>query len=348
MLFFKEDIYNLEGKNSIPDLLTNLWHKYNLDVKLPIDKVLILTSDLGKIAGIIGFYRNIIKGLAIDPDYQGENITGKLLTWAFEEIKLKNYSNFLVYTNPKNIDIFSSFGFSLIEKTIDVALLERGKPDFNDYLLNLKSIRNSLKYKAASSIIVNCNPMTNGHLYLIEKVAEISEHLFIFILEEELSYFPFKYRFEIVKKATKHLDNITILPSSQYIISAATFPDYFLKDLPKDQVHAELDVAIFGNKIAPVLAINKRFVGEEPYCQVTSKYNETMQKLLPKYGIEFTILERKKFNDKAISASTVRQYIREDKFDEIKKIVPLATYEFLVSKEAIPIIEEIKNTTRRH
>ncbi|NMC66597.1 MAG: [citrate (pro-3S)-lyase] ligase, partial [Spirochaetales bacterium] len=175
-----------------------------------------------------------------------------------------------------------------------------------------------------------------------------SEHLFIFILEEELSYFPFKYRFEIVKKATKHLDNITILPSSQYIISAATFPDYFLKDLPKDQVHAELDVAIFGNKIAPVLAINKRFVGEEPYCQVTSKYNETMQKLLPKYGIEFTILERKKFNDKAISASTVRQYIREDKFDEIKKIVPLATYEFLVSKEAIPIIEEIKNTTRRH
>ncbi|MCR4421805.1 MAG: [citrate (pro-3S)-lyase] ligase [Exilispira sp.] len=348
MLFFKEDIYNLEGKSSIPNLLKNLWHKYNLDVKLPIDKVLILTSDLGKIAGIIGFYRNIIKGLAIDPDYQGENITGKLLTWAFEEIKLKNYSNFLVYTNPKNIDIFSSFGFSLIEKTIDVALLERGKPDFNDYLLNLKSIRNSLKYKAASSIIVNCNPMTNGHLYLIEKVAEISEHLFIFILEEELSYFPFKYRFEIVKKATKHLDNITILPSSQYIISAATFPDYFLKDLPKDQVHAELDVAIFGNKIAPVLAINKRFVGEEPYCQVTSKYNETMQKLLPKYGIEFTILERKKFNDKAISASTVRQYIREDKFDEIKKIVPLATYEFLVSKEAIPIIEEIKNTTRRH
>lgn len=348
MLFFKEDIYNLEGKSSIPNLLKNLWHKYNLDVKLPIDKVLILTSDLGKIAGIIGFYRNIIKGLAIDPDYQGENITGKLLTWAFEEIKLKNYSNFLVYTNPKNIDIFSSFGFSLIEKTIDVALLERGKPDFNDYLLNLKSIRNSLKYKAASSIIVNCNPMTNGHLYLIEKVAEISEHLFIFILEEELSYFPFKYRFEIVKKATKHLDNITILPSSQYIISAATFPDYFLKDLPKEQVHAELDVAIFGNKIAPVLAINKRFVGEEPYCQVTSKYNETMQKLLPKYGIEFTILERKKFNDKAISASTVRQYIREDKFDEIKKIVPLATYEFLVSKEAIPIIEEIKNTTRRH
>jgi [citrate (pro-3S)-lyase] ligase len=347
-MFFKEDIYNLEGKNSIPDFLKNLWYKYNLDVKLPVDKVLVLTSDLGKIAGLIGFYRNIIKGLAIDPDYQGENITGKLLTWVIEEIKLKNYSNFLVYTNPKNIDIFSSFSFNLIEKTKDVALLERGKPDFIDYLTNLNSIRNSLNYKTASSIIVNCNPMTNGHLYLIEKVAEISEHLFIFVLEEELSYFPFKYRFDIVNKAISHLKNVTILPSSQYIISAATFPDYFLKDLPKEKVHAELDVAIFGNKIAPALAINKRFVGEEPYCQVTSKYNETMKELLPKFGIEFTIIERKKFDGKAISASIVREYIRENKFDEIKKIVPLATYEFLTSNEAKPIIEEIKKTIRRH
>ncbi|HPC37720.1 MAG TPA: hypothetical protein PLF21_00220 [Exilispira sp.] len=347
-MFFNEEIFNLEGKKDIPENLKEIWNKYNLDVKLPIDKAFVLTSDLGKKAGIIGFYRNIIKGLAIDPDYQGENITGKLLTWAIDEIKLRNYSNILVYTNPKNINIFSSFSFNLIEKTDDVALLERGKPDFNDFLSNLFSIRKSIHYKSSSSIIMNCNPMTNGHLYLIETVSKISEHLFIFILEEELSYFPFKYRFNIVKKATEHLKNVTILPSSQYIISAATFPDYFLKDLPKEKVYAELDVAIFGNKIAPTLDIKKRFVGEEPYCPVTSKYNETMKQLLPKYGIDFTIIERKKHEGKAISASTVREYIRQDNFDKIKEIVPPATYEFLISEDAKPIIEEIKRTTRRH
>ncbi|MFN3410857.1 MAG: adenylyltransferase/cytidyltransferase family protein [Exilispira sp.] len=348
MLFASENIYNIEGKNEIPEYLAKIWNNFKLDVKLPLDKAMVLISDTGRVIGIVGFYRNIIKGLAIDPDFQGENVTGKLLTWAIEEIKLKRYSNFLVYTNPKNIGIFASFNFNLIEKTTNVALLERGNPDFNDFLNDLKEIRNNLNYSSSSCIIMNCNPMTNGHLYLIEKASSICEHLFVFILEEDLSYFPFKYRFEIVKKATAHLNNVTILPSSQYIISAATFPDYFLKDLPKEQVHAELDVAIFGGKIAPILEIKKRFVGNEPYCAVTSRYNEIMKEILPTYNIEFIIIERKEFQGKAISASTVRQLIRENNFEEIKKIVPPATYEFLISNEAIPIINEIRSTSKRH
>lgn len=347
MLFLEENIYNLENKTTIPEKIIEIWKKYNLDVKPPIDKAIVLSHN-NKAVGIIGYFRNIIKGLAVDPDYQGENITGKLLSWAIEEIKIKKYENILVYTNPKNIDIFSSYRFNLIEKTSNVALLEMGKPDFNDFLANLKKIREKLNFTSSASIIVNCNPMTNGHLFLIQTAANLSEHLFIFVLEEDLSYFPFKYRYEIVKKATSHLGNVTVLPSSQYIISAATFPDYFIKDLPKEMVHAELDVAIFGNKIAPALGIKKRFVGNEPYCQVTSKYNETMKELLPKYGIEFIIIERKEFNGKAISASTVRQYIRENRFDEIKNIVPQATYEFLLSEDAKPIIKEIQVTFKRH
>lgn len=348
MLFLNENFFNLEGKKDIPADLLKIWANNNLEVKAPLDKAMYLTSDSGKVVGIIGFYRNIIKGLAIDQDFQGENITGKLLTWAIEQIKHKGYANVLVYTNPKNIEIFKQFSFNLIEQTPDVCLLERDKPDFNDYLISLKKLRESLNYKFASSIIMNCNPMTNGHLYLIESVAKISEHLFVFILEEDLSYFPFKYRFEIVKKATSHLSNVSVLQSSQYIISAATFPDYFLKDLPKDKVHAELDVKIFGTKIAPALDIKKRFVGEEPYCQVTSRYNEIMQSLLPQYGIDFAIIKRKEFEGKAISASTVREYIRSSDFDKIKEIVPQATYEFLISEEAKPILSDIQQTKRRH
>jgi len=190
--------------------------------------------------------------------------------------------------------------------------------------------------------------MTLGHLYLIETASKISEHLYVFVLEEDLSYFPFKYRFQIVKKATEHIKNLTVLPSSQYIISSATFPDYFLKGLPKDKVHAELDVQIFGQKIAKILDIDRRFVGQEPYCEVTSKYNETMAEILPKFGINFTIIDRKEYQGKAISASFVRELIRSNNFEEIKNLVPKATYNFLISKEAIPIIQEIQNTKRRH
>lgn len=348
MLFITENIHNFEGKTQIPDNLTNIWQKHGLDVKLPLDKAMYLSSDTGKIIGIVGFFRNIIKGLAVDPDFQGENITGKLLSWATDEIKLKGYSNFLIYTSPKNIDIFNAFSFNLIGKTPSVALLERGSPSFIDFLNTLKIVREKHHYNSSSCIIMNCNPMTNGHLYLIEKVSSCSEFLYVFILEEDLSYFPFKYRIEIVKKATEHLKNVQILPSSQYIISAATFPDYFLKNLPKDQVHAELDVTIFGAKIAPILEIKKRYVGNEPYCQVTSKYNEIMKELLPNYNIEFIIIDRKEYNGKAISASTVREYIRNNNFEEIKKIVPSATFDFLNSNEAKPIIKEIQQTSKRH
>ncbi len=348
MLFLTENVYNFQGKEKIPEFIDEIWKNNDLDVKLPLNKALYLNSDTGKFVGIVAFYRNIIKGLAINQDFQGENITGKLLTWAIEEIKLNGFTNILVYTLPKNVEIFKSFSFNLITKTPSVSLLERGEPNFNDYISKLNSLRNSLSYKTASSIIVNCNPMTLGHLYLIETVSRISEHLFVFVLEEELSYFPFKYRFEIVKNATKHLENVTVLPSSQYIISAATFPDYFLKGLPKDKVHAELDVRIFGEKIAPALDIKRRFVGEEPYCPVTSRYNEIMSELLPKLGIEFQIIKRKEYQGKAISASTVRDLIRNKNFDEIKKIVPEATYNFLLSDDAKTIIEEIQHTTRRH
>ncbi len=348
MMFLNEYFYNFEGKDKIPENLDKIWKEYNLNVKLPLNKAYYLTSDTGKFVGIISYYRNIIKGLAVNPDFQGENITGNLLTWVLEQIKINGYSNFLIYTHPKNISIFSSFSFDLIAKTQSVALLERGNPNFNDFLNKLNNIRNSLNYKKASAIIVNCNPMTLGHLYLIETASKLSEHLFVFVLEEDLSYFPFKYRFQIVKKATENIKNISVLPSSDYIISAATFPDYFIKDLPKEDVHAELDVQIFGEKIAPVLDINRRFVGHEPYCQVTSKYNETMAKLLPNFGIDFQIIERKEYQGKAISASFVRELIRENRIDEIKNIVPQATYEFLLSDDAKPIIEEIKKTKRRH
>ena len=123
---------------------------------------------------------------------------------------------------------------------------------------------------------------------------------------------------------------------------------YFLKGLPKEKVHSELDIAIFGKHIAPSLNIIRRFVGSEPYCTVTSAYNESMAALLPRYGIEFTIIERKEHKGKAISASQVRELIRIGKIDEIKEIVPPATFNFLISDEAKDIIKSIQTSNKRH
>ena len=57
---------------------------------------------------------------------------------------------------------------------------------------------------------------------------------------------------------------IVILEGSEYQISAATFPTYFLKDLSEAaETHIRLDLDLFQRHIAPALKAEVRFVGTE-------------------------------------------------------------------------------------
>ncbi len=89
--------------------------------------------------------------------------------------------------------------------------------------------------------------------------------------------------------------------------------------------------------------IKKRFVGKEPYCPVTSVYNEIMKQVLPSHGIEVEEVERLTSSGDAISASRVRSLLADGKMDEVKALVPDTTYAFLVSPEAQSIFDKIRN-----
>ncbi|MHA1504567.1 MAG: [citrate (pro-3S)-lyase] ligase, partial [Candidatus Heimdallarchaeota archaeon] len=145
------------------------------------------------------------------------------------------------------------------------------------------------------------------------------------------------------------LENVLVLNGGDYIISSATFPNYFMKEFTNISLsQARLDVTIFGEQIAPTLGITRRYVGEEPYDLVTHSYNQAMKEILIPKGIELHIIPRKEQNGKPISASIVRQFLREDKFKELIDLVPPSTYNFLISKEAKKIIERIKESATRH
>jgi [citrate (pro-3S)-lyase] ligase len=70
------------------------------------------------------------------------------------------------------------------------------------------------------AVVMNCNPFTLGHRYLIEYAASKVTHLYIFAVEEDKSIFPFKDRFDLIKAGTAGLKNSTVLPSGKFIISA--------------------------------------------------------------------------------------------------------------------------------
>ena len=186
------------------------------------------------------------------------------------------------------------------------------------------------------SIVMNCNPFTYGHQYLIETAAAQVDLLYIFVVEEDKSDFPFKDRFRLVQEGTRHLsEKVLVMPSGQFIISSISFEEYFRKDRISEKIDPSGDVAIFGALIAPALGITRRFVGEEPNCNVTRQYNETMLRLLPGMGVDVHVIPRKAQAGMPISASSVRRYMKAGDAGSVRKIVPPSTYEYLREKKYI-------------
>lgn len=199
------------------------------------------------------------------------------------------------------------------------------------YLEQLKKIQQeNINYNKIGAVVVNCNPFTNGHKYLIEKAAQKVDFLYIFVVEENRSFFSFTDRKLLVEKGTSHLKNIQILPSGHFIISKFTFPGYFTKEEIAPEIDSSFDVEIFGKYVCPALNIKYRFVGTEPYCPVTKAYNNSLKELLPFYNVQLIELERFDYNGTSISATNIRKLLQEKHFDKIKKLVPITTYDFLV------------------
>ncbi len=169
---------------------------------------------------------------------------------------------------------------------------------------------------------MNCNPFTLGHQYLVEYAAAKVTRLYIFVVEEDRSEFPFADRIELVRQGVKHIPNVEVLPSGKFIISQTTFSGYFNKaELQDVQVDSSEDVEIFAKEIAPTLGITVRFAGEEPKDNVTRQYNETMKKILPRYGVEFCEIPRKKVSPESFITNLVREAIQSGDLGKIKKLV---------------------------
>lgn len=180
------------------------------------------------------------------------------------------------------------------------------------------------------AVVMNCNPFTLGHRYLIEESAKKVSLLICFVVQEDKSVFPFKDRIKLVKEGTKDLKNVLVLPGGKFMISTETFPEYFNKNhLQEMSINTTKDVRIFGKYIAPALEIKKRFVGTEPNDTVTEIYNRTLAEILPKYGIELIEIQRKQLKDEVISASYVRRLLQDGELDKIKDFVPETTYHYL-------------------
>lgn len=182
------------------------------------------------------------------------------------------------------------------------------------------------------AVVMNCNPFTKGHRYLVEQALGMVDKLYLFVVEEDKSYFRFEDRFHMVKAGVADLENVHVVPSGKYVISKDTFAQYFEKECVQTVESMDYDLYIFGEIVAADLGIQYRFVGEELFDQVTKAYNEAMKRILPDFGVTVVEIPRitaDECEQVVISATLVRKAITEKDMDMIEKLCPESTTMYL-------------------
>ncbi|WP_145557744.1 [citrate (pro-3S)-lyase] ligase [Yersinia aldovae] len=324
--------------------ITRFLRDNDLNIDTTVE-VFITVSHNEKLIACGGIAGNIIKCVAISEQVRGE---GLALTLATELVNLayeRHHSHLFIYTKTKNESLFKACGFYPIASVPGiVVLMENSACRLQRYAKQLSQLRQPCQKQPHSlqpsdqkigSIVMNANPFTRGHQYLVRQAAAQCDWLHLFLVKEDNSRFPYEDRLQLVLRGTRDITNLTVHPGSEYMISRATFPCYFIKDQGvADDCYTEIDLKIFRQYLAPALGITHRFVGTEPFCSVTAKYNHDMSywletPLLPSPPILLVEIERLKYHNTPISASWVRKLLAQGDGDTISKLVPQATGEYL-------------------
>lgn len=354
---FRQETLDLDNPfdlKLVKDFLLGLGFEFD---RSEVECTMIVYNLKGELVGTGSHLGRILKYVAVAPKFRDTTAFALIVTYMTEKL-LKIYKHTFVFTRPENAVRFCGLGFTLIATAEPLyAVLEFGFESVFTYQDYLKTLLVPVKTPAVASIVVNCNPFTNGHKFLIEKASAENEVVYLFVVEEDLSAFPFSVRWELIRKGITHLKNVVMVRGGMYIVSGTIFPAYFLKNEASSDVmqkQAELDVKTFANYVVPVLGIKKRYVGTENYCKTTAAYNLAMKTILPAYGVEVVEVTRKANRLSAdnspeyISASKVREAIKSDKLNEVLDFLPDSTREFLFSDESLDIRLKIKEGEGRH
>lgn len=337
-----------------------------------------ITDDDGEMIAGGGLKGNVIKCVAVDDAHKGEAIANTLISHLIAHANEEGHSNVMLFTKPKNRQLFESLSFRLLAEAPEAVLMETGIGGINNMVEQLKKIKeegevckeNNQECRKEEKtnlnittpqhlnpstpqplttttplrgvVVMNCNPFTLGHRYLIEQTAKQVERLFVMVVREDCSLFSYAERKAMVEQGVAHLKNVTVIDGSEYAISQATFPTYFLKRLD-DAADTQmlLDLDLFRRHIAPALGATVRFVGTEPTDRLTRRYNQLMHEVLADVR-EIVRLEKK---GNAVSASRVRKAMEQGDMSTIRQLVPPTTLPYIIAHLATQALQAELDTT---
>lgn len=323
----------------------------------PLDRYVVVTRDEDgdEILAGGGLDGNIIKCVAVSESARSEGLMNILVSRLIAIAREEGRESVKAFTKPENEGIFKSLGFTLLASSPKAILMENGSGGLPEYRKYLESLARPGRNGA---IVMNANPFTKGHRYLVEQAASQVDNLYVIVVKEDRSRFPYVERKAMIEAGCAGLDNVVVCEGSDYAISAATFPTYFLKKLDDaTDTQIALDLDLFVNHIAKPLGVTVRFAGSEPEDALTRRYNELMAEILPgtsvavvrqdhqpdselvegsavrqaRRPIDFVVIPRLEQNGNPISATSLRRALDKGNLKEAMEYIPKSTVPYLVA-----------------
>ena len=308
-----------------------------------------------------GLKGGVIKCVAVADGHKGEAVANQIVSHLIAQANADGHQCVKLFTKPQNQKMFESMSFRLLAEAPKAILMETGIGGIKRYSEELKREKGKVKSEKSNGklhhstpstphpimpqsgiIIMNCNPFTLGHRYLIEQAAQQVDTLYILVVREDCSMFGYDERKAMIVRGVAHINNVVVCDGSEYSISATTFPTYFLKCLSDaSDTQMTLDIDLYRRHIAPALGATVRFVGTEPDDPLTRRYNELMKSMLP----DVREVARLQQSGVAVSASRVRKAIVENHLALAARLVPPTTVPYIVAHLATRALKAELNTT---
>lgn len=292
-----------------------------------VDLYLGVLDSEGHILAGGGLCGDLIKCIAVSASARSEGLSVPLVSRLISVASERGYAHVKVFTKPDNLAVFESLGFRLLARSPKAVFMENGR-GLETYCSGLRSFR---KPGRTGVIVMNANPFTLGHRYVVDQASREVGNLVVIPVKEDCSRFPYAERLSMLRQ------ECPVVPDgSVYQISATTFPTYFLKDLSDAaETQMRLDIDLFGRYIAPALGADVRFVGSEPADPLTARYNELMQEILPGYGIRVVEIPRLCDAEGPVSATRVRTSLDQGRYGAAAALTPASTHPFLLADLAV-------------
>ena len=161
-------------------------------------------------------FGNTLRCFAVSHEHQGEGLMNSIVSHLIEFQFSRGNTHLFLYTKCNSAKFFGDLGFYEIAR-IDgqIVFMENRKTGFQNYLRTFakdalpEGLTAETPTRKIAALVMNANPFTLGHQYLIEKAAAENDLLHLFIVSEDASLVPFKIRKQLVMKGTAKVLGIT-------------------------------------------------------------------------------------------------------------------------------------------